>query len=81
MEDENIRLKRRALREWVKFNLAVKGLSLAELSRLTHCDLPTAFFRPFPRAERIIADALDLEPWELWPDRYGPDNKPNRVNP
>ncbi|MDI5816356.1 helix-turn-helix domain-containing protein [Salmonella enterica subsp. enterica serovar Cerro] len=26
--------------------------------------------KPYPRGERIIADALGVEPRDLWPSRY-----------
>jgi lambda repressor-like predicted transcriptional regulator len=78
--NDNSKSNIRALRGWVKFNLSLKGFTLTDLAKKFHCDLPVVFHRPFPRAERIIADALDCEPWELWPERYGEDHKPNRRN-
>ncbi|MFP4560572.1 MAG: transcriptional regulator [Thiohalorhabdus sp.] len=33
--------------------------------------LKHALRRPYPRAERIIAEALGREPRELWPSRHG----------
>jgi len=30
--------------------------------------------------EKFIADVLETEPWTLWPERYGPDGKSNRIN-
>ncbi|RJP17214.1 MAG: transcriptional regulator [Deltaproteobacteria bacterium] len=35
-----------------------------------------ALTRPWPRAERIIAHAIGLEPWDLWPSRYDEDHNP-----
>lgn len=35
--------------------------------------------RPWPAIERIVADFLKVAPQEIWPDRYGPDGKPNRL--
>ena len=54
--------------------------SLAKAHRITSSTLRTAFYRPFPKAERIIANALNLQPQEVWPSRYNKDGKPNRVN-
>ncbi len=34
--------------------------------------------RPFPKAEKIIADALGLEPKSIWPTRYDDNGNPNR---
>jgi Ner family transcriptional regulator len=32
--------------------------------------------RPWPAVERIIADALGMQPWDIWPSRYNPNHKP-----
>ena len=32
----------------------------------------------WPAVERIIADALSLEPWDIWPSRYNRDGTPKR---
>jgi lambda repressor-like predicted transcriptional regulator len=72
-----------ALREWVKFRLRLKGHSLKSFGRQYGIKAGTVgvvFSRPYPRMERLLADALETQPWELWPDRYGPDHKPNRPN-
>jgi len=34
--------------------------------------------RPFPKAERIIADALGIDPKDIWPTRYDAHGNPNR---
>jgi len=34
--------------------------------------------RPFPKAEKIIADALGLAPKAIWPTRYDDNGIPNR---
>ena len=34
--------------------------------------------KPWPAVERIIADALGVDPWEIWPSRYTSDHKPRR---
>lgn len=33
-------------------------------------NLRNALYRPYPRAERIIAKAIGLEPCKIWPSRY-----------
>ena len=52
-----------------------RGLSLAMLAR-AHGYHPRSFShiftRPWPEAQRIVAEALDRSPYELWPDRYPP---------
>lgn len=51
-----------------KKGLTIKGLSVqAGLSPHT---LKNVLIRPYPKGERIIAEALKIEPCEIWPDRY-----------
>jgi Ner family transcriptional regulator len=69
------------LRALLKFTLSTKGLTITELAKIhmkTTSNLCNAFYIPYPRGEAIIAAALDLQPWDLWPDRYGEDHKSNR---
>jgi Ner family transcriptional regulator len=40
-----------------------------------------ALRRPWPAVERIIADALGMEPQEIWPSRYLPDGTPRQGVP
>lgn len=35
-----------------------------------------AIWRPWPKAERIIAEALGVPPEQIWPSRYHPDGSP-----
>jgi len=49
------------------------GRSLAALGRenqLSATTLKNALDKRYPGAERIIADALGLEPQDIWPSRY-----------
>jgi len=60
-------------REWIKFQLAIRGYSLAALARehgVTRQQPQAALTRPYPKWERIISRALDLQPEQLWPERY-----------
>lgn len=53
--------------------LRKKGTSLAALSRssgLSSSTLANALSRPWPKGELIIAQALDTDPWVIWPSRY-----------
>ncbi|AWX98708.1 transcriptional regulator [Marinomonas primoryensis] len=51
-----------------KRNLSVRQLSRnAELSANT---LANALRSPWPKGERIIAEAIGLTPQEIWPSRY-----------
>ncbi|MBP2198191.1 helix-turn-helix domain-containing protein [Pantoea cypripedii] len=58
-----------------------KKKSLAALSRengLAAGTLNNALRRPWPRGEKIIAQALGLTPGEIWPSRYSGGNKKQR---
>ncbi|WP_312153675.1 DNA-binding transcriptional regulator SfsB [Atlantibacter hermannii] len=53
--------------------LRKRGTSLAAESRkagLSSSTLANALTRPWPKGERIIADALGVTPWVIWPSRY-----------
>ncbi|PWW06036.1 MULTISPECIES: DNA-binding transcriptional regulator SfsB [Mangrovibacter] len=53
--------------------LRKRGTSMAAESRkagLSSSTLANALARPWPRGEMLIADALDVNPWEIWPSRY-----------
>ncbi|HAM5328409.1 TPA: transcriptional regulator [Escherichia coli] len=59
--------------------LRKKGTSLAEVSRkagLSSSTLANALSRPWPRGEKLIADALDISPEIIWPSGYF-DSKDN----
>ena len=57
----------------IKMELELRGWSLASLSR-EHGYSPTAAGRTlrthWPNMEQVIADALEVEPQVIWPDRY-----------
>ncbi len=62
-------------RAWIKFQLEVRGYSLARLARehgVSRQQPQSALHKPYPKWERIIAEVLGLEPGALWPERYGP---------
>lgn len=53
--------------------LKKRGISLASLSRdagLGPRTLNNALDRRYPKAEKIIAQAIGVEPNEIWPSRY-----------
>lgn len=58
----------------IKCALHKKGLTLRQLSLdngyKNHNSVAKAFQRPWPKAERIIAKALEVDPEKLWPSRY-----------
>lgn len=54
-----------------------KGWSMRKLSLahgLAAGTLKTALDVPYPKAERIIASAIELEPEDIWPERYAKRN-------
>ncbi|MEX0732613.1 MAG: helix-turn-helix domain-containing protein [Aquisalimonadaceae bacterium] len=60
-------------REWIKYQLAIRGYTLAALARehgVTRQQPQAALTRPYPKWERIIARVLDLSPTQIWPERY-----------
>lgn len=53
--------------------LKKRGLSLSELSRRNGYKsngLRNALERSYPKAERIIAEAIGVTPETIWPERY-----------
>lgn len=53
--------------------LRKRGTSLAAESRkagLSSSTLANALSRPWPKDELLIAKALEIEPWVIWPSRY-----------
>jgi Ner family transcriptional regulator len=72
-----------SVRAWVKFRLGLKGYTLrsfGQLHGITAGSVGVVFYRPYPRIEQFLADILETQPWELWPDRYNENHKPNRPN-
>jgi Ner family transcriptional regulator len=71
-------------REWIKYQLRLKGYSLARLSlEYGTCrdSAAQAMNRPVPLWERRIAEKIGCRPQDLWPDRYLEDGRPNRHSP
>lgn len=54
----------------------LRGLSLA--SGYSANAVHETLSRSWPAVERIIADALGLEPWDIWPSRYDRQHQPLR---
>jgi Ner family transcriptional regulator len=65
----------------IKAALEKAGWTLRKLSQ-HHGYFPTmannALERPYPNAERIIAEAIGVDPWVIWPSRYDTDHQPIR---
>jgi Ner family transcriptional regulator len=70
----------------IKAALEKAGWSLRGLARhhgLEHGAVTIALYKPYPKAEKRIADAIGLKPYEIWPTRYNADGTPRgkRGNP
>ena len=62
--------------DWHKADIVAalkkRGTSLAQLSRdsgLASGTLANALIKPWPKGELIIAEALELNPADVWPSR------------
>jgi Ner family transcriptional regulator len=68
---------------WIKHRLCLQGLNFNKLAALYNIHR-TCFTglknKPSPKYERIIANFLEVEPWEIWPDRYDAAHNPNRIS-
>lgn len=65
----------------IKCALEKRGFSLRRLSRLRNYSPGAACIAlqiPWPKMEKIIADAIGVPPQTIWPSRYGEDGKSNR---
>lgn len=70
--------------EWIKYQLRVRGTSMAALARrlqVTDRAIRNAKRTPYPRIERSLADALSLDPADIWPERWNADGTPHRKRP
>ena len=65
----------------IKAALDKAGWSLRQLSLyhgLHEGCMRVALARPYPKAERIIANVIGEKPEVIWPSRYDSNGKPNR---
>ena len=70
--------------EWVKFQLRLRGSSLAQVGQelnIPRQSVHNAKRVRYPRVERAIARKLGLAPMDIWPDRWHPDGAPLRERP
>lgn len=75
--------KKPAPQDWHKADIICTlwklGTSIQKLSREHNYKgngLEQAIRRPWPKGERIIADALGVTPQSIWPSRYHTDGSP-----
>ena len=58
---------------YISAALKDKGPNLSALSAAngySRNGLRNALYRPYPKAEKIIAKAIGVEPKDIWPTRY-----------
>jgi Ner family transcriptional regulator len=77
--------KKAGLEDWHSADIVAKlrkaGWSLRQLSmhhQLSPGTLKAALQFPYPNGERLIAAAIGVKPWEIWPSRYDSAGHPNR---
>lgn len=59
--------------EKVRAEIILRGLTMVGISKaagLNPAAASSALRRPFRQAEKAIADAMGMEPFEIWPSRY-----------
>ena len=67
----------------IKACLGKKGYTLTRValeSGYSRSAPGEAFRRQWPAMERIIADVIGVEPWEIWPSRYDENKQPYRLH-
>ena len=72
-----------ARKEWIKFQLRLRGSSLSAIARdlgVSRHAPRLALVKPYPRMERAIAKKLELLPQDLWPERYDEQGQSNRTS-
>lgn len=58
----------------IKAELEKAGWSLSRLSKhhgyASRCTLKEALVRQWPKGQRLIAEAIGVDPAQIWPSRY-----------
>lgn len=65
----------------IKAALGKKGYSLVRVARengYAKTSPSEVLRKPWPAMEDLIANAIGVEPWEIWPSRYDKSNQPLR---
>lgn len=60
-------------REWIKFQLRLRGITLSAIARelgVSRQALRLALIQSYPKMERAIAAKLGVAPESIWPERY-----------
>jgi len=75
--------KKPALTDWHRADIVAglrkAGWSVRQLAKhhgyASHGTLTVALSRPFPKAQRLIAEAIGVSPELIWPSRYPNDSR------
>jgi len=73
MDSEHIPKDLLQRREWIKFQLRLRGITLSGMARelgVSRQALGQTLVQSYPKMERVIAAKLGLEPEIIWPERY-----------
>jgi Ner family transcriptional regulator len=73
MEGDDIPVNPLLRREWIKFQLRLRGTTLSAMARelgVSRQAMGQTLIRSYPKMERAIAARLDMEPGDIWPERY-----------
>lgn len=77
--------KKASLSDWHRADIVAAlrkaGWSLRKLSvhyGFSPGCLANALNIPYPNGERLIAAAIGVKPWDIWPSRYDGKGQPNR---
>lgn len=73
MDGDNIPDDLQQRREWIKFQLRLRGTTLSAIAReegVSRQALRQALVHSYPKMERAIAAKLHMEPKDIWPERY-----------
>lgn len=63
-------------RDWIRWQLKTRGITIAAIARehdVSRQAVAATLRVSNPRWESVIADALQLLPQQLWPERYSSD--------
>lgn len=60
-------------REWIKFQLRLRGTTLSAMARelgVSRQAMGQALVSSYPKMEQAIASRLNMEACDIWPERY-----------
>lgn len=77
----NVQESQKNTHDWHRADIVAalhkKGWSVARLARahgLSPSTLRSALDKPYPKSERLIAEAIGVEPEAIWPERFAQRN-------